>query len=338
MTTVPAPPGARLVCVALSPSIDVTYVVPQLLPGTVHRPREVYRVPGGKGFNVARAAHALGAGVVATGVLGGDSGAWMVSMLARTGVRLAAVPGVHPTRSCVSVVDRGRGNLTKFYEPPAPLTAKAWSDLLTTVVRLCKGHPSWVAVSGSVPPGPLPESLADLIAAARDAGARIAVDTHSTALAAAVGAGADLVKVNVQEAAALLDGERTAGEEDPGPGTEPGTTVAADPAELARRLLAVSSATRLAVVTAGSDGAAAAMREGPAVRATLDTRGDYAVGSGDSFLGGLLAALASDPEDEAAALRLAMGAGVANALTPGAGVFDPSAARRLAVQVRLDPV
>lgn len=345
MISVPAPPGARLVCVALSPSIDVTYAVPRLRPGTVHRPREVYRVPGGKGFNVARAAHALGAGVVATGVLGGDSGAWMVAMLARTGIHLAAVPGVHPTRSCVSVVDRDRGNLTEFYEPPAPLTAKAWSDLLATVVRLCEGHPSWVAVSGSVPPGPLPESLADLVAAARDAGARVAVDTHSTALAAAVGAGADLVKVNVQEASALLDGERRAGEEDPGPdtepeepSTEPGTTAAADPAELARRLLAVSSATRLAVVTAGSDGAVAAAREGPVVRATADTRGDYAVGSGDSFLGGLLAALASDPEDEAAALRLAVGAGVANALTPGAGVFDPSAARRLAVHVRLDPV
>ncbi len=316
-------------CVALSPSIDVTYLVPRLRPGTIHRPQEVYRVPGGKGFNVARVAHALGAHVVATGVLGGDSGAWMVAMLARTGIRLSAVPGAQPTRTCVSVADLSTGTLTEMYEPAARISAKAWAGLMSTVVRLCGEHPSWVAVCGSVPPGPVPESLADLVAAAKDAGAQVAVDTHSTALAAAVGAGADLVKVNVQEASALLgSGHGTGYDEDES---------AADPAVLARRLLTASPATQLAIVTSGADGAVAVSRTGWAVRARLDVRGGYPVGSGDSFLGGLLTALAADPDQEAA-IRLGMGAGAANALTPGAGVLDPGTARELAQRVELDPV
>jgi 1-phosphofructokinase/tagatose 6-phosphate kinase len=341
------------VCVALSPSIDVTYVVPHLRPGTIHRPREVYRVPGGKGFNVARAAQALGADVVATGVLGGDSGAWMIAMLGRAGIRIAPVPGAQPTRTCVSIADQAAGTVTEMYEPAPLITARAWSTLLATVTRLCEDHPSWVSLSGSLPPGPVPEALADLVAAAKKAGAKVAVDTHSTALAAAVGAGADLVKVNVQEAAALLGcGHGTGYDDEPDGDTDPPDTpdvrdpdravrAAAggngDPVALAHGLLGVSPGTGLAIVTAGVDGAVAVSRDGQAIRARLDTVGGYPVGSGDSFLGGLLAALTATPDDLPGALRMAVAAGAANALTPGAGLLDAATARRLTANVGLEP-
>ena len=335
--------AAQLVCVALSPSIDVTYIVPRLRPGTIHRPQHVYRVPGGKGFNVARAAQTLGADVVATGVLGGDSGAWMVAMLGRAGIRIAPVPGAQPTRTCVSIADQASGTVTEMYEPAPLITPRAWSTLLATVVRLCDEHPSWVSLSGSLPPGPVPEALADLVAAAKNAGAKVAVDTHSTALAAAVGAGADLVKVNVQEAAALLGSGHGTGYDDAdaedGPAPLPRPSLGAgDPVVLARGLLGVSPATSLAIVTAGVEGAVAVSRDGWAVRARLDTRGDYPVGSGDSFLGGLLAALSTAPDDLPAALRQATAAGAANALTPGAGLLDAASARELAARVDLESV
>ena len=324
-------PSAQLVCVALSPSIDVTYVVPALVPGTIHRPPQVYRVAGGKGFNVARAAHTLGATVVATGVLGGDTGAWMVTMLARTGIRMAPVAGSRPTRTCVSVADRSTGALTEFYEPAPPITPRAWAELLATVARVCEEHPSWVSLSGSLPPGPVPEAIADLVAAAKGAGARVAVDTHSTALAAAGGAGADLVKVNVEEAAAVLG-------TGPGTGYTSGTAGGDDAAELAAKLLAAFPETELAMVTAGTDGAVLARRDGTAVRLTLDVRGDFPVGSGDSLLGGLLTALAGDPDDLVAAARLGVAAGAANALTPGAGVLDAGTAHELAERVRVTAI
>ena len=317
----------QLVCVALSPSIDVTYVVPGLVPGTIHRPPQVYRVAGGKGFNVARAAHTLGATVVATGVLGGDTGAWMVTMLSRTGIRMAQVTGPRPTRTCVAVADRSTGELTEFYEPAPTVTPRAWSELLATVARVCEDHPSWVSLSGSLPPGPVPEALGDLVSAAKKAGAQVAVDSHSTALAAAAGAGADLLKVNVEEAAAVLG---------LGPGTGydgGGTAPRRDAAELAAGLLAVSPATQVAIVTAGADGAVLVARDGTRLRLRLDVRGDYPVGSGDSFLGGLLTGLTRDPGDLVGAARLGMAAGAANALTPGAGVLDAATALELAERV-----
>jgi 1-phosphofructokinase/tagatose 6-phosphate kinase len=319
-----------VVCVALSPSIDVTYLVGHLRPGTIHRPHKVFRVAGGKGFNVARTAHTLGADVVASGVLGGDSGAWLLAMLARTGMRLATVAASKPTRVCVSVADETAGTLTEFYEPIPSLTPKAWNDLKATVVRLCDEHPSWVCLSGSMPPRLVPEALGDLVTAAKDAGARVAVDTHSTALAATGGAGADLLKVNLDEAVALLGAGPGTGYGGPLEGTE-------DPVALAAKVLDAAPHTSLAIVTAGAGGAVAAPRSGQAVRVCLDVQGNYPMGSGDCFLGGLLAALAYSPDDLPAALRLAAGAGAANALVPGAGVLDAGTARELATKVRLAP-
>jgi fructose-1-phosphate kinase PfkB-like protein len=307
----------------------------------------VYRVAGGKGFNVARAAHTLGATVVATGVLGGDTGAWMVAMLARTGIRMAPVSGARPTRTCVSVADRATGAVTEFYEPAPPITPRAWAELLATVARICEEHPTWVSLSGSLPPGPVPEAIADLVEAAKGAGARVAVDTHSTALAAAVGAGADLVKVNVEEAAAVLGLGPGTGWTVPGPDgldgegparRRPGSEPALDPTALAGKLLAASPGTDIAIVTAGADGAVLAARDGTGFQLGLDVRGDYPAGSGDSFLGGLLTGLAGAPGEVLPAARLAVAAGAANALTPGAGVLDAATAHQLAEQVEIIPI
>jgi len=304
-------PRSRLVAVSLSPSIDVTYVVDSFVVGEIHRTEQVHRVPGGKGFNVARAAHALGADVVATGVLGGDTGAWMVQALARTGMRLRPVAGNQPTRTCVAVADAATGSLTEVYEPAPRIEPRAWGTLVATVGELSREHASWVSLSGSLPPGPVPQALADLIRVAQEGGAKVAVDTHSTALAAAVGAGPDLIKVNVREAASVLYG--------PDHLLEPHPLA---PLVLAQGLLDRSPRTELAIVTAGADGAVALTRAGRILRAQLDVVGPYPVGSGDSFLGGLLHALTRRPDDLDGALTLATAAGAANALMPGAGRLD----------------
>ncbi len=330
----PAP--TRLIAVSLSPSIDVTYVVDRLEIGAIHRTEHVYRVPGGKGFNVARAAHALAADVVATGVLGGDAGAWMVQALSRTGMRIKPVAGNQPTRTCVSIADAATGTLTEVYEPAPKIEPRAWAALVATVRQLCAEHPSWVSLSGSLPPGPGPEAIVDLVRAAQQAGATVAVDTHSTALAAAVGAGPDLLKVNVQEAAALLGSGEGTGYPDAARDLADAAGPLPNAVALADALLAASPRTALAVVTAGPDGAVAVNRSGQALSARLDVFGKYPIGSGDSFLGGLLTALSSSSTDVEAALRLAMGAGAANALTPGAGVLDPEVATLLSDKVVLE--
>jgi fructose-1-phosphate kinase PfkB-like protein len=79
----------------------------------------------------------------------------------------------------------------------------------------------------------------------------------------------------------------------------------------------------------GADGAVLVDPGGRALHGRLYAKGRYPVGSGDSFLAGLLAGLDTRRQWEGA-LRLALGAATANAEQPGAGRLDPRRAMELA--------
>ncbi len=311
---------AAVLCVALSPSVDVTYLVDGFAVGGTSRPHTVVRVAGGKGFNVARAARVLGTPVVAAGIVGGHTGRWIAARLEADGVPVALVDGAAETRTCTSV-GAADGTLTEVYEHATPVTPAEWAQLVEVVRRTPAG---WVALSGSAPAGAPAGAVATLIGAAREGGARIALDTHGPALAATVDL-ADLVKVNAAEAAELL-----------------GTAAPAD--ELAAGVLAATSRPAVVVVTAGAAGAVAAVRHSadPRWPELLWARppaltAHYPVGSGDSFLAGLLDVLAVEPTAVADALRRAIAAGSANALEPGAACFDPSTVAELERRVEISP-
>lgn len=297
---------------ALSPSLDVTYVVDEL--DGIQRPRSVHRVAGGKALNAARAAAVLGARVSAVAVLGGGAGQDVADGARAGGVDLHVVPG-EPTRSCVSIFSRSDGRLTEIYERAVPLSAGAAAAALDAAAELAAGRSGWWFVSGGLPDSAPADLLADVVRRLHDAGVRVAVDSHGTALRSAVGAGPDLVKVNRAEALELI-----------GSSGEP---------SLPDLLAAVRIRTGgLVVITDGAAGAWAT-DGGRVLRARLAGHtGGFPVGSGDSFLGGLLVAL-DGGADLAEALALATATGTANAQVPGAAVLDPSLARRLTQEVEI---
>lgn len=314
-----------IVAVAASPSIDVLYVVPELRMGEIHRPVEVHRVAGGKGFNVARSARALGAELVAAGIVGGSSGQWLGRALDREAIPYVLVDGAGETRTSVSVEARDGSGLTEFYEPATAVTQGEWSELADVVARTVRAG-GWLTVSGSLPPGAPPDAVASLVRLAHQRDARAAIDMHGPALASALSARPDLVKVNHHEAAAHLGHAGAAR----GDHADDDAVVAA--AAVAVR--ALLDACPAVVVTCGTRGAVAATASGPTLRAGLDAPGRYPVGSGDAFLGGLVAAL-DDGQALPDALRQATAAGAANAALPGAGVLDPDRVRALVPEVRL---
>src|SRR5437899_1910467 len=132
--------------------------------------------------------------------------------------------------------------------------------------------------------------------AAREAGVRTALDARGTALAMGIAAGPDVVKVNAAEAAELL-GRPAESEAD---------SLAA--ARQLRRLAGLQG--RAGLVTRGAEGVVLAAPDGSQWAGRLDAWGPYAVGSGDCFLAGTVAALergARWPEP----LSLALGAAAA---------------------------
>lgn len=308
-----------ILCVTPSPSIDRLFLVDRLVPGEIHRPRGLLTVPGGKGLNVARAVRALNADVRVAGIAAGHAGRWLAEELAAEGVPAEFVWTAGESRTSTSVAaSGGAGELTEFYEDPQPIAPDDWAALRALAgARLAEAR--WLTLSGSVPPGVGVDGYATLAADARAAGVRVAVDARDEWLVASLAAAPDLVKINVAEAQDVLDLTGTA----PGP----------ERALAAARELQARGA-RAAVVTCGTEGLAAIDSAGEAWAGGVDAVGPYPVGSGDACLAGLVASL-DRGEPWEAALRLAIGAGAANAEQPGAGRLEPVRARALAAAARL---
>lgn len=292
-----------ITCLALSASLDITYLVDSLEVGGITRPREVHRVAGGKALNVARAAAMLGAPVRAVVPLGGEIGQLVHSLLLGSGVDLVAVDTAGQTRSCVSIASDDDNRLTELYEPSIPLPVSAWAAVVERVEELPADPGGWIALSGSIPDGVELAALVELLNRCRSAGLLVAIDSHGAALAALVdGVRPELVKVNRSEAAALLG----------------------LPEETPIGTLADGIRSRtggLVVLTDGVAGSWAADATG-AFRAQPDpVRGRFPVGSGDSFLAGLLVGLGRG-DALADSVHLAAACASANAAKPGAAVFD----------------
>lgn len=289
-----------IIALALSPSLDVTYEVAALGRGEITRPDAVTRVPGGKALNVARVAHALGADVRAVAALGGHVGAWVADMLAAEGVPTDVVPLARDTRTCAAIVERGEAtSSTDLYEPATPLSSGEWAAFQRSAEEAVRGRMPWVAVSGSLPGGVDPEEAAELLSRLRAAGARVAVDSSGEGLRA-LGPVADLVKVNLSEARAAV---------------APTASGARSAATALRATWGCD-----AVVTDGVRGGSAVFGTASHDLAAPETPGRFPAGSGDAFLGGLLAGL-DRGEPPASALALARDAAERNARTPGQGIL-----------------
>lgn len=310
-----------IVCLAANPSVDKLFEVDRLVRGDIHRPSSFVEVAGGKGLNVARAARALGADVRAVALMRGHTGKWLVDMLNAEGVPCACVWTHGENRSSLSVADRETGGLTEFYEHGSEVPVAAWVELVdATASAWVPG--GWLTISGSIPRGAPREGYRSLVAEARAAGVRVALDSEGDRLRLALEAEPDVVKVNAAEAGELL-GVPTARRD--------------EALTAAQKLRALAGGDGHAgLVTRGADGVVVAAPDGTLYEGTLYVRGRYPVGSGDAFLAGLAdgldAGLAADWEH---ALRLALGAATANAEVPGAGRLDRARAEALAAQAEV---
>jgi 1-phosphofructokinase family hexose kinase len=305
-----------IVCVAANPSIDKLFEVERLVPGAIHRPVGFVQVPGGKGLNVTRAAHSLGAEVRAAGILRGHAGRWIEEALQAEGIDGAFVWTHGESRSSLSVADRDDGSLTEFYEHGGEIPSASWVELVQAVSDAFRLG-GLLTISGSIPRGAPEDGYRDLIAEGRAAGARVALDAEGGPLRRAIGAEPEVVKVNAAEAAGLLEVSVTTRDE--------ALAAAARLRELA------GGGGHVGIVTMGANGVVVAGPDGVAYEGVLYERGRYPVGSGDAFLAGLVVGLERD-EGWPDALRRALGAATANAEIPGAGKLDGARAEALAAR------
>ncbi len=302
-----------LLTVTLNANVDSTYRVDGLEVGRVNRPSEAHVGAGGKGINVARVYRTLGGDPLAIGLLGGHSGAFIARSLAAEGIRGRFVRVGGESRTCIALIDSISGEQTEI-NASGPLVVERDLTRLTALLKRHSAGCRVIALCGSLPPGVDAGYYGELIGIARKLGVRVALDASGEALRQGSAARPWMIKPNIHELGQLT-GEETQSE--------------AEVVESARRLL--GNGTEVVAVTCGEAECVLVTREGTWVARPPYVTVVSTVGSGDSFLAGLLFGwLRGRTPGES--LQLAMGAGAANAARYGAGFCAEDEISSLAAQ------
>ncbi len=298
--------------VGANPAMDRISTWPSLRLGEVNRAETVTVVPGGKGFNLARAAIRLGEPAVAYGFLGGQVGEALRAMIVADGVIDCHTTIAAGTRVCFIVVEPGSGRSTVLNEPGPHVTAAETSRFLDDLRRDCTAG-DLLILSGSLPDSVDPSVAGEVVTIGSDAGARTIVDIHGEALRIAAAGRPWILKCNRRELGELL-------------GAPSLDDVVALP-DLAARIEEVrATGIEIVVVTLGAEGALVADADGVVHASAPAIEEVNATGSGDLLLAGLAVGIerGQRPRD-AIALGVACGTAGATHLKPELPPdFDPT--------------
>jgi len=310
-----------IVTLTAHPSVDQTVALAGSLErGAVLRALSATSQAGGKGVNISRAA--VAADVATLAVVPARLDDPFVAELAGAGVPVHAVGPAGEIRVNVTITEPD-GTTTKLNSSASPVGDEL-SAALEEALHAAAAGAAWVVLAGSLPPGLPARWYADLAAALRGSGARVAVDTSDEPLRV-IGehlelAAPALLKPNAEELASLSGADPDALESDP-----------AAAAEAAGVLVQRGAGAVLA--TLGGRGAVlvdgdSAWHATPPPTTVVST-----VGAGDSSLFGyLLGDLQQLPPDQRLALAVAYGSAAAG--LPGTTIPHPHQVRPELVSVR----
>ena len=307
--------GSGLTTLTLNPALDTVTSIDHVSPTHKMRCGPTQTHPGGGGVNVARVAHRLGVETHAVVLAGGLTGQRLRDLLREEGVHTVYAPCESETRTALSVRESATGLDYRFTLPMAPVSEAECRGALEQFKRHARGQ-AFAVASGSLPAGAPPDTYAELARWASDNGVKLVLDSSGDALARGLAAGVYVFKPSLRELSAW------AGE---------ALTTPAQWRAAARRCIAQGQAFAVAL-TLGEHGADLILADRAWRAPALNIQALTTVGAGDSFVGGLVAALireASWPE----ALRWAMAASAAALLSPGTALCQPDDVRRLLPEV-----
>lgn len=299
-----------ILTVTLNTALDRTLIVPNVSLGSQQRSTGSLALPGGKGLNVARALKRLGEPVIATGLTGGRTGTVITEQLMGEGILNDFVRIEAESRTSIALVDPTTMQQTEISEYGPPVTDAELDVMFDKLRYLAKGV-SLVVLAGSLPASVPVDIYARITRELRKAGRPVVIDATGEPLRHAIGAEPELVSPNTREAEEVV-GYEFSDDDDVAAGAE-----------------SIAKMGARSVLIHTPDGCLARLQDAQGhvtiARARIDAPADVVstIGSGDSFLAGFLSKW--DPGGPwEPAIRRGVACGMANAMTIGAGVFDPS--------------
>jgi 1-phosphofructokinase family hexose kinase len=306
-----------IITVTLNAAMDKTLEVPSFTPGRRHRTVDQTTMPGGKGVNIARAIKRLGQPVIATGFAGGPTGSRIIEALNDESILNDFCRITDESRTNTAVLDPTTGLQTEINERGPAVSVKEVELFREKLLYLAQGA-SICVFAGSLPRGVEPDIYFSLIREVRRLGVITMIDTDGEPLRLSMRAEPDLVSPNELEAEELVGHEFNDAHD---------------------RAQAVAEMTRQgaheAIMTV-SDGCYACIYESGSptlfrVR-IAEQEARSAVGSGDAFLAGYVAARYCEREPEEC-LRFGVACGAESTHHFGAGILDAPRVDRLLGEV-----
>src|SRR5690349_2933045 len=195
-----------IITVTLNAAIDKALSVPNFRLGRRHRTVEQRTMAGGKGVNIARTLKDLGQPVIATGFAGGATGTRIVERLTEESILNDFVRIREESRTNTSVLDPTTGEQTEINERGPAVSPREIELFHDKLLYLARGA-AIVVFAGSLPRGVDADFYADLIKDLRKLGLVVVIDTDGDPLRHAVRAEPHVVSPNVLEAEALVGHE-----------------------------------------------------------------------------------------------------------------------------------
>lgn len=305
-----------VVTVTLNPAIDLTCSISEFKTAAVNRVTSSRTDAGGKGVNIARLLRLFDLPVAATGFLGLDNLHIFEKLFRERGISddFIRIPG--ETRTGIKILDDTTHSTTDINFPGLAPTADQFRQLQESL-KQSAATAEIVIIAGSIPAPLPPESVGELVQTAREAGAKVFVDTSGPALSHAISARPALIKPNQDELGEYL-----------GRPLEDTNEILHE----ARKL--ISQGIDTIIVSLGSQGALFVSAETALMSTPPRIKPVSTVGAGDAMIGSFAAGLLKGATFADCA-RLATAVSAAVVTLPGPGLDSLTTADTFKEQVQI---
>ena len=283
-----------VVTLTLNPALDMSSEVPALIPDQKLRCSEPLLDPGGGGLNVSRAIAALGGESLALVALGGLTGDRLAGLIRAEGVPFLALTAPGETRLSLTVTEATTGRQYRFMLP-GPRWSEQDQERVFILLRASARPGAFGVISGSQPPG-VPVDFPARLARAMP-GLNVVLDTSGPALKEAIDHPIPDLRILRMDDAEAESIAHTL------------LSSRSDTADFAQSLVERGVA-RQVIIARGADGSVLVDKDHRIFAKAAKVKVKSTVGAGDSFVAGLVLALARGETPEAA---LSLGSAAASA-------------------------
>lgn len=264
----------EILTLTMNPSLDISAEVDRVAATMKMRCDNDRIDPGGGGINVSRAVSILGGSSIAVFPAGGSTGKILIDMLQEQGIDNRPVTTEPLSRQSFAVRERETNQQYRFSMAGHKLPEKTSRECLQMITQY-DPPPSFVVVSGSLPPGVPDDFYGQLANHFRQSRTKIILDTSGEPLKNALKEQVYLIKPNQRELEYVCD-----------------CSLADEKVQNEKcREIVDKGYCEALVLTLGEKGALLTTREEQYRVPGIEVKEVSAVGAGDSFVGGMVLAL-----------------------------------------------